>query len=89
MWRRPLNSAILTITTHKRLEEVSDGTIAQVVTQMINKCRVKKVQEGLYNGKDLPTEGEEKKEEKEHCSNLSCNCIQFQLTYMNNNPLGW
>ena len=37
----------------------------------------------------LPTEGAEKKGEKEHCSNLSCNCIQFQLTYMNNNPLGW
>ena len=54
MWRRPLNSAALAITTHRRLEGVSDGISTQVATQMINKCRMKIVQEGLYNGKDLP-----------------------------------
>ena len=54
MWRRPLNSVALAITTHIRLEGVSDGISTQVATQMINKCRVKRVQEGLYNGKDPP-----------------------------------
>ena len=54
MWRRSLNSAILTTTTHRRSEGVSDGTSTQVATQIINKCRVKKVQEGLYKGKDPP-----------------------------------
>ena len=52
MWRRPLNSAALATTTHRRLEGVSDGTNTQVATQMIDKCRVKRVQEGLYNSKD-------------------------------------
>ena len=41
MWRRPLNNAVLTTTTHKRLERVSDGTSTQVVTQITNKCRIK------------------------------------------------
>ena len=54
MWRRPLNSVVLTTTTHRRSEGVSDGTSTQVATQMINKSRVKKVQEGLYKGKDPP-----------------------------------
>ena len=57
MWRRPLNSAILSTTIHRRSEGVSDGTITQAATQMINKCRVKRVQEGLYNGKDPPNGG--------------------------------
>ena len=54
IWRRPLSSAALVTTTHRRLEGVSDGTSTQVATQMINKCRVKRVQEGLYKGKDSP-----------------------------------
>ena len=54
IWRRPLSSAALVTTTHRRLEGVSDGTNTQVAIQMINMCRVKRVQEGLYNGKDLP-----------------------------------
>ena len=54
MWRRPLNSAALATTTHKRSEEVSNRTSTQVATQMINKCRVKRVQEGLHNRKDPP-----------------------------------
>ena len=41
MWRRPLNSATLIITTHKKLEKVSDGTGTQVRAQMIKKCRMK------------------------------------------------
>ena len=52
MWRRPLNSAILAITTHRRPERVSDGTCTQVATQMTNKCRIKIVQKELYNVRD-------------------------------------
>ena len=54
MWRIPLNSAALATTTYRRSNGVSDGTSTQVAIQMINKCRVKRVQEGLYNGKDPP-----------------------------------
>ena len=32
MWERPLNSAALATTTHRRPERVSDGTNTQVVT---------------------------------------------------------
>ena len=52
MWRRPLNSVVLATTTHKRLERVSDGTSTQVVAQMTNKCRIKIVQQELYNVRD-------------------------------------
>ena len=51
MWRKPLNNAALTITTHKRPERVSDETSTQVVAQMTYKCRIKIVQEELYNVK--------------------------------------
>ena len=43
MWRRHLNSETLVITTHRELEEVSDGTDTQVKAQMINKCRTKMI----------------------------------------------
>ena len=65
MWRKPLNNAVLATTTHRRSEGMSDGTSTQVATQMINKCRVKRVQEGLYNGKDPPDgRGGEKRGER-------------------------
>ena len=54
MWKKPLNSAALATTTHRRSEGMSDGTSTQVAMQTINKCRVKRVQDGLYNGKDPP-----------------------------------
>ena len=65
MWRRPLNSSALATTTHRRSKGVSYGTSTQVATQMINKCRVKRIEGGLYNGKDLPRGGREKKERRE------------------------
>ena len=52
MWRRPLNSATLATTTHKRLERVSDGMDTQVGSQMIDKCKTKMTQRELYNGRD-------------------------------------
>ena len=60
MWRRPLNNAILTITTHRETKRVSDGTITQVVAQMINKYRIKIVQNELYNVRDPPWIGDRK-----------------------------
>ena len=43
MWRRHLNSDILVTTTHKELEEVTDGTNTQVKSQINDKCRVKMI----------------------------------------------
>ena len=54
MLRRPLNSAALATTTHRKLERVFDETSTQVVAQMINKCKIKIVQKRLYNVRDLP-----------------------------------
>ena len=52
MWRKPLNSIALATTTHRRLERVSDGISTQVMAQMTNRCRIKIVQEELYNVRD-------------------------------------
>jgi len=41
MWKRPLNSAALTTSTHRGPERVSDGTSTQVEAWMINKWRAK------------------------------------------------
>ena len=49
MWRRPLNSATLATTTHRKPKMVSDVTSTQVVAQMIDKWRIKIAQRGLYN----------------------------------------
>ena len=49
MWRRPLNSVTLAITTHKGLKEVSDGIGAQVEAWMINKCKAQMIGKSLYN----------------------------------------
>ena len=51
MWRRPLNSATLTTTTHNKPERVFDETGTQVRARMINKCRMKMVQRRIYNVK--------------------------------------
>ena len=52
MWRRPLNSAALATTTHRKAEKVSNETGTQVRDQMINKCRIKMDQKELYNVRD-------------------------------------
>ena len=52
MWRRPLNSVALATITHRRPERVSDGIDTQMVAQMTNTCRIKIVQNGLYNVRD-------------------------------------
>ena len=43
MWKRHLNSEALATTTYKKPEEVSDGTSTQVISQMVDKCRVKMI----------------------------------------------
>ena len=54
MWRRPLNSATLATTTHRKPENVSNGTGTQIRAQIVNKCKIKMVQKKLYNVRDLP-----------------------------------
>ena len=63
MWRRPLNSAALATTTHRKPKKVSDGTGTQVRAQMINKCRMKMIQRKLYNVRNSPKEGDRKNRE--------------------------
>ena len=64
MWRRPLISAVLATTTHRKPKKMYDGTSTQVVDQMINKSRIKIVQEEPYNIGDPPWIKEEGKREK-------------------------
>ena len=52
MWRRHLNSKTLVTTTHKKLGEVSNGTCTQVISQTIDKYRVKMIQRELYKVKN-------------------------------------
>ena len=60
MWRRPLNSAALATSTYKRPKGVSNGTSTQVVAPINNKCRIKIVQNELYNVRDLSSIGDRK-----------------------------
>ena len=60
MWRRLLNNATLTTTTHRKSKNVSDETSTQVVAQIINKCKIKIVQIELYNRRDPPWIGDQK-----------------------------
>ena len=52
MWRRHLNSEALATTTHKKPGEVSHGTGTQVISQTIDKCKVKMIQREQYNVKN-------------------------------------
>ena len=63
MWRRRLNSVTLANATHRRPGKVADGISTQVRVQMINRCRVKMSQKGLYKLRDSPQKGERKRRE--------------------------
>ena len=54
MLKKPLNSAVLATTTHRKPKRMSDRTRTQVRAQMINKCRIKMAQTELYNVRDPP-----------------------------------
>ena len=43
MWRKPLNSVISTITTHREPMKILDGTGTRVKAGMTNKCAIKMV----------------------------------------------
>ena len=64
MWRRPLNSAVLTAPTHRGSVRVFDGTITQVVAWTINKLRAKIIQRELYNVRDPPWKGDQRIEKR-------------------------
>ena len=64
MWRRPQNSAVLAITTHKKPKKVSDGIGTQVRAQTINKCRIKIIPRELYNVRGPPYPEDRKNKER-------------------------
>ena len=81
MWRRPLNSAVMTTTIHRKPEKVSNGIGTQVSAQLINKCRMKMIQRELYNVRDPPWERDWKNRERENIVATKMvfvsNCDQF------------
>ena len=62
MWRRSLNSVTLATTTHRRPKKVADGTNTQIATQMVDKCMIKMICEGIYNVKEPPCDKGRKKD---------------------------
>ena len=84
MWRIILNSVILTTTTNRRPDTVSNGTSIQVEAQMINKCRIKIIQRELYNGRDPPWKGDRKNHKRNTVAikNQICNqtCVKYIRT---------
>ena len=88
MWRRPLNSAALATTTHRKPKRVFDGTCTRVGAQIINKCRIKIVQKELYNVRNPPRIEDRKNHRRKHCSNLDCICNCFQLIHTKTYLLG-
>ena len=54
MWRGLVNSVTLATATHRKMEEMSDGTGTQVKVQMINKCKVLMTSRGLYKRRESP-----------------------------------
>ena len=70
MWRRYLNSVALANATHRRPGKVADGTSTQVKVQMINRCRVKMSQKGLYKLKDSPRKKKKRREPRKRREHL-------------------
>ena len=87
IWRRHLNSEVLATTTHKKPREVSDEIGTQVISQMVNKCRVKMIQRELYNVNNPLWKGGGRNSRKND-SNLIYNCTQSELIYMSVKLLG-
>ena len=52
IWRRPLNSTVLAIPTHRGSERVFDRISTQVIAWMINKWRAKIIKRKIYNVRD-------------------------------------
>ena len=62
IWRRPLNSVVLTIPTHKGPERMFDETSTRVVAWMINKWRANIIRRELYNVRNPWQTGDQKRE---------------------------
>ena len=43
MWKRPLNSVVSTITTHREPMKIPNGTGTRVKAGMANKCAIKMI----------------------------------------------
>ena len=56
-----MNSAALAITTHRKMEGVSDGTSTQVGIQIINKCKAMMASRRLYKKGSPHEEGHARK----------------------------
>ena len=56
-----MNSIVLVAATHRRLWKVADGTSTRVATCMINKWRANINEKGVYNVKNPPGKGIEKR----------------------------
>ena len=82
-----MNSETLATTTHRKPREVSNGTGTQVISQTIDKCRVKMIQRKLYNVKDPLWKKDQSNYRKEE-NKLIYNCMQSELIYMNAKLLG-
>ena len=50
MWRGLANSVTLAIITHRKMGEVSNGTVTQVKVQMFNKCKALMTFMRIYKG---------------------------------------
>ena len=72
----------LATTTHKKLWKVSNETGTQVISQTIDKYRVKMIQRELYNVKNPLWKGDRRNSRKND-SILIYNCTQSELIYMN------
>ena len=83
MWRRHLNSETLAATTHKKSGEVSNGIGTQVVSQTVDKCRIKMIQKELYNVKNPLWKRWPRRNSRKGGSNRIYNCTQSELIYMN------
>ena len=91
MWRRHLNSEALVTTTHRKTGEVSDGTGTQVISQMISqtidKCKVKMIPRELYNVKN-PLWKEKGKNSRERIRSLLTIIRRKKSIYIKEKLLG-
>ena len=69
-----MNSTVLATTTHKKMEEVSDGTSTQVRVQIINKCKATMASRRLYKKESSYEEGD-RKSEVEQRNSTSNHCL--------------
>ena len=75
MRKRPLNSVVLVVATHRGFGKVADGTSTRVMTCMINKWRAKIDWKEIYNVRDPPRMGDRKLGGREKKENTGETCM--------------